>query len=469
MKDKLPKKFLENMQTQLGADEFALFLKEYDKPFLKAIRFNQAKEIADFVINNLELNSKDKLKFANGYLIDNERKLGNHPYHHAGVFYIQEPSAMVPALSVEFEDDDICLDLCASPGGKSSQIAEKIPNGVLVSNEIITNRALILKENLIRLGFKNTIITSTTPENLTKIGAIFNKVFVDAPCSGEGIFRRDEKSIAEWYDGINLKNQTRQLEILDNASKLVANGGKLIYSTCTFSKLENEDVVEKFLAEHRDFKLAKITDLIVQNSSAGINDVGRRIYPHKNVGEGQYVAVFEKEYIENVVPPFQRSNLWKLKVREENIFKKWCNENLNAFDCEVKSHNDSIFACPNFDVNTREIFTLNYGVLLGKIEKERFVPNHNFFTAFGKNFKNQINLTFGDDNITKYLNGESLILENARNGYGVILVDGFVLGGVKISNDRANNLYPKHLRIKWLIANHFKSKRPINEVWTLQI
>lgn len=448
MKEKLPKKFLENMQTQLNSDEFALFLREYDKPFLKAIRFNNTKNINQSVVNTLELNKMDKLKYANAYLIENERKLGNHPYHHAGVFYVQEPSAMLPALSVDFENDDICLDICASPGGKSSQIAEKIPNGVLLSNEIITNRALILKENLIRLGFNNTIITSTTPENLTKIGPIFNKVFVDAPCSGEGIFRRDEKSISEWYDGINLKNQTRQLEILDNASHLVKSGGKIIYSTCTFSKLENEDVVEKFLENHSNFRLGKISKVVEENSCNGINNIGRRIYPHLNIGEGQYVAVLEKEYNENDILPFQKSNLRKLKLREETIFRKWCSENLNNFDYTVKAHDENIYAIPNYEINTREIFTLNYGVLLGKIEKERFIPNHNFFTSFGHLFKIKVNLELTDKNVIKYLSGESLILTNYSNGYATIFVDSFPLGGVKISNERANNLYPKHLRMK---------------------
>ena len=302
--------------------------------------------------------------------------------------------------------------------------------------------------------FKNTIITSTTPENLTKIGAIFNKVFVDAPCSGEGIFRRDEKSIDEWYDGINLKNQARQLEILDNASTLVRSGGSLIYSTCTFSKLENEDVIEKFLKAHTEFKLGKITKLVEENSTSGINNIGRRIYPHSSLGEGQYVAVLHKE-ISDEIPPFQRSNLRKLKLREETIFKKWCNEYLTNFDCEVKAHEDNIYAIPNIEINTREIFTLNYGTLLGKIEKERFIPNHNFFTVFAENFKTKVNFAYDDDKIKKYLCGESINLENCLNGYAVICADNFAIGGIKITNDRANNLYPKHLRIYWFNFNFY--------------
>jgi NOL1/NOP2/fmu family ribosome biogenesis protein len=260
------------------------------------------------------------------------------------------------------------------------------------------------------------------------------------------MFRKENESINEWYAEINQKNQIRQLEILEEACKLVASNGKLIYSTCTFSKLENEDVISKFLQNHSEFKLSKPTDLSLKNSSEGINGIGRRVYPHKNIGEGQYFAVLEKENDGSVYIK-QKNNMRKMSLREEKIFNKWKEENLINFNQEIKVFENTLLAIPNFEINTKEIYTLKYGTILGKIEKERFAPNHNFFTAFSECFKNKINLTLDDERVLKYLKGESLIIENSNNGYACIFVNSFALGGVKISNERANNLYPKHLRI----------------------
>lgn len=444
----LPKKFLENMQTQLNKDEFALFLEEYNKPFIKAIRFNTTKKIDEQTLKILNIEQKNKLNYANAYIVDNKRKFGNHPLHHAGVFYVQEASAMLPALCTSFNSDDLVLDMCASPGGKSSQIAELIPNGTLVSNEIITNRAIILKENITRLGFTNTIVTSTTPENLTKLGNIFDKVLVDAPCSGEGLFRKEDESIQEWNEQINKMNAERQLEILNYATKLCKNGGKIIYSTCTFSTLENEEVCKKFLENNANFKLGIINDIVIQSTTTGINNIGRRVYSFSNIGEGQFMAVFQNIDEKQVNNYKFKSNMRKLTNKEQKIFDDFIQKNLTEFNYNVKAYEDNIFAVPKYEINTNGIFTLLYGVNLGKIVKDRFEVNHNMFTSFGDLFKRQIHLSCDDERVIKYLQGESINIENLNNGYASIFVLDYVLGGVKIAGDRANNLYPKHLRLK---------------------
>lgn len=444
----LPQKFLQNMQTQLTEKEFALFLKEYEKPFIKSIRFVNTKNIDSNIINLLHLSKQDKLPFANAYIVDNKRKFGNHPLHHAGLFYVQEASAMLPALCTSFNDDDLVLDMCASPGGKSSQIAEQIPNGTLVSNEIITSRAVVLKENITRLGFKNVIVTSTTPENLTKLGNIFDKILVDAPCSGEGLFRKEDESIKQWHEQINNKNAQRQLEILDKATKLVKNSGKIIYSTCTFSKLENEDVCKEFLKTHNDFILDEISEVVKNNTTCGYENIGRRVYPFNNIGEGQFMAVFKNINEPDVDSKSKKINMRKLTSREQKIVLDWIQKYLNNFNSELLAYEDNIFAVPNKKINTDGIFTLQYGVNMGKIIKDRFEVNHNAFTAYGELFKQQINLTLNDEDVKKYLSGESLIVKNLNNGYACVNVENHSLGGVKIAGDRANNLYPKHLRIK---------------------
>ena len=443
----LPKKFLENMQTQLSKEEFALFLAEYDKPFIKTIRLNNIRNIDDHILNLINLDKDKKLNYANAYIVDNTRKFGNHPLHHAGVFYVQEASAMLPALCVKFSDGDLVLDMCAAPGGKSSQIAEQIPKGTLVSNEIITNRAIVLKENITRLGFKNVIVTSTTPENLTKLGNIFDKILVDAPCSGEGLFRKEDESIVQWDENINAKNAERQNEILDYASKLCKSGGSIIYSTCTFSRLENEDVCKKFLKEHKNFVLGNIEEVVKQNTTCGYDNIGRRGYPFSSIGEGQFMAVFTNTDAETFDQTKEKTNMRKLSNKERSIFDNWVKENLANFDCEVLAYEDNIFAIPTHKINTTGIFTLQYGVNLGKIIKDRFDVNHNFFTAFGHQFKNQLQLSLYDENVKKYLLGESLTNLNIKNGYACVMIENNPVGGIKVVGDRANNLYPKHLRV----------------------
>lgn len=442
----LPEKFLKNMQILLQ-DEFADFLKEYDKPFLKTLRINTLKCDQNFISKNLSQSLKNKVAYENAFFVDSESKFGSNPLHHAGAIYMQEASALLPVNCISFDGDELVLDMCASPGGKSGQIAERIPNGSLVSNEIITNRAIILKENMIRMGYTNTIVTSTTPQNLTKLGPIFDVILIDAPCSGEGLFRREQKAIEEWFDGINQKNHIRQLEILDLSTNLLKNGGKIIYSTCTFSEQENEDVIKEFLATHPTYSLSDISESVIQNTSAGIDNIGRRVFPHKNKGEGQYMCVLQNTQIEtNYI--YQKPILKNLNLREQRILSEFTKKYMQDFNFTPKSYEDNICIAPPYEINTSHIYVLKYGISFGKIENNRFIPNHNAFTSLGKYFKYRIDLNFDDPNIQKYLRGESLDLDTNISGYAVLCVQGITLGGVKITNGRANNLYPKYLRNK---------------------
>ena len=442
----LPEKFLKNMQTLLG-EEFAMFLNSYKQSVFKGLRCNNNKINLEFLQNILNLKECKTIDFIPAIIINENTKFGNNPLHHAGLFYIQEPSAMLPPLCTKYKEDDIVLDLCASPGGKSGEIAERIPNGLLVSNEIITNRAIVLKENMIRMGYTNNIVTSTTPQNLEKLGAVFDKILVDAPCSGEGLFRKDENTINEWYDGINEKNSLRQLEILESASKLVKAGGEIIYSTCTFSKVENEDVIEKFLKEHQDFYLGEITTEVKALTTNGINNIGRRVYPHKNMGEGQYMALLVKKADIEYNTYKSKSCMRNLTNKEQVIVNNWIKTNMNNCNFNIKAYEDNICIIPPKEINTKGIFVLKYGTILGKIENDRLIPNHNVFVSYGNLFKQKLEYSLNDEDVQKYLKGESLEVDTNIKGYAVICVEGYALGGVKISNNRANNLYPKHLRI----------------------
>ncbi|MGN1227933.1 MAG: RsmF rRNA methyltransferase first C-terminal domain-containing protein [Christensenellales bacterium] len=485
----LPKEFLANMKKLLNND-FEKFIAIYDKPYLKGLRVNTKKISTERLRDIMQNTLINQIPYADAFYVNADDKLGNTPYHHAGLFYLQEPSAMQPALCQTINKDAIVLDMCASPGGKSGQIAEQLSEqGLLVCNEIITNRAKVLKENMDRLGYKNVIVTSTTVQNLTRLGKIFDYIFLDAPCSGEGLFRREPKAVEQWNSGINQMNGERQLELLMLATKLLKPGGKIIYSTCTFSKVENEDVVYKFLSNNTNFEIAKINENLfpyscslaeiskntknscsdkldeneVQNFNCVTNDNDtvrldasqrcqyslnenlRRVMPHINEGEGQFYACLQNTDAK-IIDNKNYQYLETLKASEKQIVNEFIDKYTNLKNLNIKSYEGNILFPPQKEINTKGIFVLKYGVNLGKIEKRRFIPNHNFFTSFGDEFKIKINLSESD--VNKYLKGEQLEIDDEDiSGYCAVCIDGYVLGGGKVQNGKINNLYPKYLRL----------------------
>ena len=246
----LPAQFTNNMKTLLGTD-FEKYKKSMDEPSVRGLRINTIKTSIENFNAHFNLCVQDIPYEKNGRVLLSQEKLGNLPIHMTGMIYMQEPSSMLPVSTIDYKGDEKVLDLCAAPGGKSTQVASYVTDGLVVSNEIVTAIAKILFSNIERLGVKNSIILNDTPENISNnMQGFFDVVLVDAPCSGEGMFRKDNETIKEWsFDGI-LFNQERQLEILNCADKCLKQGGKLIYSTCTFSELEDEDVILKFLENH---------------------------------------------------------------------------------------------------------------------------------------------------------------------------------------------------------------------------
>lgn len=287
--------FLEKMKEDLGSDEYEKFVASYSFRPQKAIIWNNKKKQnlkylpqdgkQEILEDKEKKNIQVDIIMQNGeeYILNDKEINGKNYLHHAGVIYISEPSAASVVEKIDIKSSDKVLDLCASPGGKSIQALNYLKEedgGFLIANEIVVKRVKILSSNIERMGYKNVIILSETPKKISEnFEGYFDKVIVDAPCSGEGLFRRDENAIKEW----SLENvkacALRQKEILDEAYKCVKEGGKLLYSTCTFSKEEDEEVVVYFLARHDNFKLI----------------FEEKILPHMNKGEGQYIAVFERK------------------------------------------------------------------------------------------------------------------------------------------------------------------------------
>lgn len=425
--------FLERMKCLLGSD-FDAFYESLSRPIVKSIYVNENKiSVSDFkkIVNfNIEQIPYEQA----GFYVGDEKK-GRHPLHHAGAFYMQEPSAMFTVNALKFKGNERVLDMCAAPGGKTIQIANRIPNGVLVSNEIIKNRSEILFSNIERMGLKNVIVSNDTPENISQAyGNCFDVCLVDAPCSGEGMFRRGDEVAEQWNENLNEMCAVRQLEILNYADKTLKQGGKLIYSTCTYSKTENEDVVNEFMKSH-NYKLLDVK----YPFSKGINmPQVARLYPHENKGEGQFVAVMEK-LDENNSSCFSGQKLTNSKVTNDFI-KLNTDLNFEAVDFNAVS-----YFVPCKELVKKHVKYVSIGVRLGCVEKNRFEPHHNFFTAFGKYFNLKFDLDFKDSMVEKYLRGETLDVE-LPDGYGTLFANGCALGGFKISKGKFKNYYPKGLR-----------------------
>lgn len=431
--------FLEKMRNLLK-EEFNDFLSSLEQPQQKAIYVNSCKISPEEFMNIADF-SLIKIPYEKcGFYVDNAKR-GRHVLHHAGAMYSQEPSAMFTVNSIKFNGDEKVLDMCAAPGGKSIQIANKIPDGVLVCNEYNRARSEILFSNIERMGLKNVIVANDTPANIANAyGNCFDVCLVDAPCSGEGMFRRGEDVVKEWHAGINEMCAKRQLEILYEADKTLKYDGILIYSTCTYAIEENEEVVREFI-KNRNYKLEKIDwDL-----PRGINmPEAVRLYPHRVKGEGQFVAVLRK------IEDNTNSCSSTMKLSSSKITCDFIKQNINPEVAKEISHNiveykNFCYYAPHKEMIKKHINYVSVGVRLGQIVGARFEPHHNLFTSFGADFLLKLDLRLTDKLVEKYLRGETFDVELA-SGYGAVLINGMSLGGCKISQGKLKNLYPKGLR-----------------------
>ncbi len=446
----LPLDFEKRMANLLG-DDFENYKAQIKMPPVRAFRVN-TKKISLGAFEKTNPFGSEKVPYVeNGFYLEYD-KVGNHPYHHAGMIYVQEPAAMAPAECVEIEPDWWVLDMCAAPGGKSTQIAGKLgKNGVLVSNEIIASRCKILSGNIERLGLENTVVTCADTAFLAKtFPKTFDLIMVDAPCSGEGMFRKEAAAASEWsYENV-LKCAARQAEILENAAKLLKDGGTIIYATCTFSLEENEMLVDGFLKTHPEFCLVRPKNEVVEATADGIKFSGcetedihyaRRFYPHKGRGEGQFMAVLKSKNSRTTA----KITVKEVERAEKSVFD-FLDDVLTDYDkAAVKMVNGNpVYFESDFDLKGIKPFLC--GVTVGEIRKNYILPHHQLFTALGEKFKRKIELSINDERVLKYLHGEEIEVE-CENGFAAVLVDGAALGGVKVVNGTAKNHYPKGLRI----------------------
>lgn len=442
----LPIEFIKEMKELLNVKEYNMFIDSFNKQSEKGIRVNTQKISVEKFLKLNDSMPLEKIPYLDNGFYCKEDKIGSTIFHQIGALYSQEPSSMVPVSCLQHLDlkGKKVLDLCAAPGGKSTQIAQLIgEEGLLVSNEVVTSRAKILFSNIERLGLTNVIVTNEKIENLSKhFQGFFDVVIVDAPCSGEGMFRKDSSAIREWRSESVVSNSIRQQKILSYAKMCVKNQGYLLYSTCTYNKCENENNVE-FLIKN-GFQLVDVFDKVKPYVKYGMfMDKTVRCFPFFTRGEGQFCAVLKNE---NQVEESLKINK---KIEHEN--NKLANEFLNKyfnfpFEVEIETINNKIHIVPKNNVYTGNLNVLSKGVILGEIVKNRIEPHHQLFSAYGKYCKIKVEYSLNDEKVKKYLKGEQLY-ENVNDGFGVILCEGCSVGGFKSVNGDLKNYYPKGLRI----------------------
>lgn len=458
---KLPAEFESRMKNMLK-NEYTDFYNGFTKaPIFAGIRINTLKKGSREAVKR-EFGNLEPIKWCrDGYYIEKGSISGNHPYHMAGLFYFQEPSAMCAADGMEIHKGDFVLDLCAAPGGKTTQAGAKLEGtGLLMTNEIVKKRAAILAENTERFGLTNTIVTNETPEILSeKYPGFFDKIIVDAPCSGEGMFRKEPQAITEWSPEHVLSCAKRQRHILDCAVKMLKRGGQLIYSTCTFSTEENEENA-LYLIEKHGMRLTEMKNgaFLYPSKNEWIKEredisSARRIFPHTQNGEGHFAALFTKNSSDdNFCGKTKKTSKKENPALKEKVFlfRDFENRFLNTYlTGSFTAFGDNLYLMP-YDIDIDKIKTVRPGLHLGVCKKGRFEPSHGLCLALtSDDFKSCMNFSPSSRSLSMYMSGHTL--ESEIKGWCAVCVDGFPLGWGKGDGRILKNHYPKKLRIPSVI------------------
>ena len=427
----LPQAFLERMQGQLGS-EYEEYLASLERPRAVALRFAPMKGETPALPFLREPVPWEK----RGFYYDPEARPGLHPYHEAGVYYLQEASAMAPVALLAPQPGERICDLCAAPGGKSTQIAGYLDGeGFLLCNEINPKRAKILSRNIERMGVANALVTNEHPANLAKrLPGYFHRVLIDAPCSGEGMFRKEEAAVTDWSPETVAMCAARQREILHSGAALVRPGGRLVYSTCTFAPEENEETVAAFLESHPDFYAEAVDAPWFRKGENG----SVRLWPHLLKGEGHFAAVLRRqgdgEVPESTAKPEKLPKEWLDFAKELGI-------TLPAG--RGLTFGQSLYWAPEEMPDLTGLKVLRPGLELGMAKKGRFEPAH-ALALWLPSGDYTVSFPAGSDQIRAYLHGD--VVPAPHRFWRQVAADGFGLGWAKGDGTVLKNHYPKGLR-----------------------
>lgn len=462
----LPQAFETRMQDMLR-EEYQDFFKSYQGKTSQSLRVNPLKTVPKELEARAPFHLRKVPWSRYGFYYEAEDRPGKHPYHEAGVYYIQEASAMAPAEFLQARPGERILDLCAAPGGKSTQIAADMQGqGILICNEIHPARARILSENVERMGIRNAVVTNETPKRLEeRFSGYFDRILVDAPCSGEGMFRKNEEAVTEWSEENVSLCAERQDGILDCAAQMLKPGGRLVYSTCTFAPEENEGSISRFLQRNPDFTLLEVS------KTEGMSD-GRanwiehpaehlertvRLWPHKLEGDGHFAAVLQKaggltgengavgrKGSAGKPGRGQQADFAEyLKFQEEYIRP---DSRLTGQGGTFLTYGDQLYLAPEGMPALDQLKVLRPGLHLGTLKKGRFEPSHALALFLRPEEVGRIyELTAEDERVRAYLNGQTFPAEGEKGWY-LMAVDGYSLGWGKLAGGMMKNHYPKGLR-----------------------
>ncbi len=475
----LPEAFATRMQAMLGT-EYEEFLESYEKERSYGLRRNPLKTEAETFESAIPFTVSRVPWAGEGYFCAKAEQPGKHVLHEAGAYYIQEPSAMAVADLLEAGPGERIADLCAAPGGKSTQLAGKMQGqGLLVSNEIIPNRARILSQNMERLGVRNCVVLNeNTAQMAEQFPQFFHGIIVDAPCSGEGMFRKNDQACTEWSPKQVTLCADRQLEILENADKMLASGGRIIYSTCTFAPEENEGVLVRFLRKHPEYRLIElpcykgmehgrpewvvpfggVPDFDMTENEALHIEYSLRLWPHRMSGEGHFIAGLRKEgNLEECLENYCRvcatngtGNTKKVVSEKLSAWQEFAKEVL-ADESELLSgvtviFGDHLYLVPEQMRDLTGLKVERAGLELGEWKKNRFEPAHALaMTLRPAEVRQAYAMT--KEEADRYIRGEAIICDGMK-GWTLMTYEGYSVGWAKASNGMAKNHYPKGLRIQ---------------------
>ena len=427
----LPEAFLERIKIQLG-DEYEDFLRSLERPRAVALRYNPLKGAQPkmpFELDPVPWEPK-------GFYYDPEARPGLHVYHEAGVYYLQEASAMAPVALLDPQPGERVCDLCAAPGGKTTQIAGRLQGeGFLLCNEINPKRAKILSRNIERMAVANALVTNEHPATLAeRFAGSFDKVLIDAPCSGEGMFRKEEAAVTDWSVETVQMCARRQAEILHSGALLVRPGGRLVYSTCTFAPEEDELAVAAFLENHPEFEPEVIeTPHFVPGENGS-----HRMWPHKLLGEGHFAAVLRKKGDEEAE---------YTPIAGEKLPKEWVSF---AKELDIKlpagkavMFGQSLYWAPEGMPDIRRLKVMRPGLELGIVKKDRFEPAHALALWLG-HCANEEHFEPESSEIAEYLHGN--VVPSKKRGWCLVCAGDYSIGWGKGDGSVLKNHYPKGLR-----------------------
>jgi NOL1/NOP2/sun family putative RNA methylase len=432
----------------------------YENKSVQGLRLNPQKVAQEDFIAHLPFNLEPVPWCPTGFYYGEDDRPGKHPYHAAGLYYIQEPSAMAVVEVLAPQPGDRVLDLCAAPGGKTTQISGYLGStGMLVSNEIHPGRAKILSENAERWGARNILVTNETPDKLAeRFPLYFDKIVVDAPCSGEGMFRKLSEAVEDWSNGKVTQCAAMQKDILDQAADMLKPGGVLVYSTCTFAPAENENQIAAFLSRRDDFTLEESSLSAFFSHGvpewSGQNPENQselaetmRLWPHQLKGEGHYIARLRKSQADagsDIPDPKGK----KLTADVRKLFEAFCKNSLTFIpEGRFELFGDQLYILPDGLPPLNRLKVARAGWHLGTVKKGRFEPSHALALSLKPGeWKQSADFAADSQDILRYLRGESLMVDSSENGWTVVTVDGYPIGWGKNVNGQFKNHYPKGLR-----------------------